>query len=109
VIQFEIDLPQAKCYAIYLAILRSYDKMGSFTVKIVDLVTKGYISGRGWTLESPHIGLVGIQVTQDDDAACTGKCIVSVHTHPQVAGRNGNKVKVLTLSARECVSSQEKR
>ena len=44
------------------------------------------------------------KIINDDDyaGACTGKCKVTIRTKPQIVGRSGNKVKILTLSAREC-------
>ena len=36
--------------------------------------------------------------------ACTGRCDVEIITNPMIPGRKGNKVKVLTLSTRECAS-----
>jgi hypothetical protein len=44
-----------------------------------------------------------IQITSDEKAGCTGRCNVRITTNPQVSGRAGNKVKIMTLSARECL------
>ena len=43
-----------------------------------------------------------IQITADDDPGCSGYCEVTIRTDPTVEGREGNKVKLLTLSARRC-------
>lgn len=37
---------------------------------------------------------------------CTGYCEVKITTDPLIDGRNGNKVKVLTVSARRCSSKK---
>jgi hypothetical protein len=43
-----------------------------------------------------------VQITEDSVPGCTGYCEVTVTTNPTVTGREGNKVKVLTTSARRC-------
>jgi hypothetical protein len=45
-------------------------------------------------------------VTSDDrkNPDCTGKCTVSVFTMAKEPDRTGNKVKILTLSVRECLA-----
>jgi hypothetical protein len=45
-------------------------------------------------------------VTSDDrkNSDCTGKCTVSVFTMAKEPDRTGNKVKILTLSVRECLA-----
>ena len=103
-IAFDLDLPRRPCYAVYVAVLRSYEGMGQFSVTVEDKE-----SGRSTTVDLDGLWAAHISVWSDnqivgDDAvgACTGKCTVVVRTKAQVPGRGGNKVKVLTLSAREC-------
>jgi len=103
-ITFDINLRQRPCYAVYVAILRSYDGMGQFTAEVENSengrLTKVELDG----LWNPHISVWSDnQLTKDDDVgACTGKCKVHIRTKPLIGGRSGNKVKILTLSAREC-------
>ena len=40
----------------------------------------------------------------DDTLGCTGYCEVIITTNPLITGRDGNKVKILTVSARRCSS-----
>ena len=103
-ITFGINLPHKPCYAVYVAVLRSYDGMGQFFVDV-----ENSNNGRRTSVEldglwNPHISVWSDnQITKDDDVgACEGKCKVTIRTKPKIAGRSGNKVKILTLSAREC-------
>ena len=58
-------------------------------------------------LWNAHISVWSDQALyEDDENVCTGHCSVKITTLPQIAGRNGNKVKVLTLSARECLTEK---
>ena len=43
-----------------------------------------------------------VQISDDNVAGCTGYCEVEITTDPTVSGRDGNKVKILTVSARRC-------
>jgi len=43
-----------------------------------------------------------IQITEDTISGCTGYCEVTITTNPTEKDREGNKVKVLTVSARRC-------
>ena len=113
-ITFNIDLPLDNCYAVYLAILRSYNGMGTFRVEVKDYgddrkrkhppkkVTTKAVDGL-W--ESPISVWSDVQVTEDNVSGCTGYCEVTIITNPQEKERDGNKVKVLTLSARKCSST----
>jgi hypothetical protein len=103
-IEFDVDLPKRPCYAIYVAVLRSYTGMGQFTVEVENVETQRLTTVDLDGLWNPRISVWSDnQITQDNDmGACTGKCQVRIKTKPQVVGRNGNKVKVLTVSAREC-------
>ena len=103
-ITFEIDLPHKPCYTIYVAILRSYDGMGQFLVEVENSENSRRTSLELDGLWNPHISVWSDnQITKDDDVgACEGKCKVTIRTKPKIAGRSGNKVKILTLSAREC-------
>jgi hypothetical protein len=105
-IDFAIDLPIRPCYSVYLAILRSYQDMGTMQVTVVDLKTNAsVITELDGHWESKISVWSDNQVTYDKarPAACTGKCLVQVRTNPILPGRAGNKVKILTLSVRECV------
>jgi len=108
VISFMVDLPPHSCYAIYVAVLRSYQGMGKFTIEIQDMTTSKNTTMDADGLWKPHISVWSdIQASKDEDPSCTGKCRVSIRTHPQVEGRSGNKVKVLTLSARKCIDTKK--
>ena len=103
-ITFAIDLPHRPCYAIYLAILKSYEGMGLLVVEVENTANGRKTSKELDGLWNPQISVWSDnQIIDDDDAeACTGKCKVTIRTKPQIVGRSGNKVKILTLSAREC-------
>ena len=104
-ITFAIDLPHRPCYAVYVAILRSYDGMGKLRVEVENTDNGRKTSKELDGLWSPRISVWSDnQIINDDDYAgtCTGKCKVTIRTKPQIVGRSGNKVKILTLSAREC-------
>ena len=59
--------------------------------------------------ESPISVWSDVQLTEDNTAGCTGYCEVSITTNPTVEGRVGNKVKILTVSARRCFALNSKR
>jgi hypothetical protein len=86
-----------------------YENMGTFTVTVTDLVTGHETTSKGVDgLWKPRISVPhDIQITPDDGIppACTGVCSVQITTDPQIEGRTGNKVKIVTLSARQCVKS----
>jgi hypothetical protein len=75
---FVIDLPPKPCYAIYLAILKSYEKMGTFTVTVKDSVTGHETTTKGVDgLWKPRISVPhDLQITPDDGVpvGCTGRC-----------------------------------
>mmetsp|Transcript_14053 Transcript_14053/g.41750 ORF Transcript_14053/g.41750 Transcript_14053/m.41750 type:complete len:627 (-) Transcript_14053:2135-4015(-) len=108
-IEFGVDLPvgQSKCYTIFLGVLRSYEGMGKYLVRVTDhsgggKKTERVLDGQ-WT---PHISVWSEDMVTSDDPKkpdCTGKCSVQVFTMAKEVGRTGNKVKILTLSARECL------
>ena len=119
-IEFIIDLPPHECYAIYLAVLKSYEHMGTFQVTVTDLLGQPQQQSQQTTssatttttqiidsLWEPHISIPSdVQITSDDEtppAGCTGKCKVTITTNPEKSGRGGNKVKIVTLSARKCM------
>jgi hypothetical protein len=109
VIDFDVDLPAGNCYAIFLGVLRSYEGMGKYLVRITDhsagaKKTENVFDGQ-W---APHISVLSEDLVTSDDRAnptCTGKCTVSIFSLVKEAGRTGNKVKILTLSVRECLTS----
>jgi hypothetical protein len=104
VIVFDLNLPKRPCYVVHLAVLRSYNGMGLFEVTVKDADTGVQTSVNLDGLWKPRISVWSDNaiVTDNMTNACTGPCSVTVRTKPQVPGRNGNKVKILTLSAREC-------
>jgi len=106
-ITFDIDLPVGECYAVYIAVLKSYENVGTFTVTVEDTVKK--TSTEPQTIDciwKPRISIPSdIQLTPDDVSAagCTGKCKVKITTNPILPGRKVNKIKIMTLSARKCI------
>ena len=108
-IAFEIDLPVGECYAVYLAVLRSYENVGTFTVTVEDTVRKTVTPPHTMDcLWEPRISIpYDFQITPDDSGAagCTGRCKVVVTTNQRIEGRGDvNKIKIMTLSARKCIS-----
>ncbi len=112
---FPIDLPPSECYVVYVAILKSYAGMGTMMVEVRDYgnekndselpkhSTKKKVDAL-W--QSPISVWNDVQITDDNIAGCTGYCEVDITTDPTVSGRNGNKVKILTVSARRCSRGQ---
>ena len=104
-IKFNIDLPVGKCYAVFISVLKSYETVGTFSVTVEDLsqhtkTTPTVID----CLWKPHISIpVDIQVTADEQTECSGNCQVVLRTHKEVPGRGGNLIKIMSLSARECI------
>jgi hypothetical protein len=113
-ISFPVKLPPGPCYVVYVAILRSYRGMGTFRVEVRDFgddpkktrppkkVTIKEVDGL-W--DAPISVWSDERITEDDDPGCTGYCEVSITTNPNTVGRDGNKVKVLTVSARRCTNT----
>lgn len=108
-VAFDIDLPVGECYAVYLSVLKSYESVGSFTVTVDDLVKKTQTTPVTIDcLWKPRISIpADIQLTQDERAECTGKCKVTITTNPEIPGRGGNLIKIMSLSARKCISKVE--
>lgn len=114
-ISFPIDLPPSECYVVYVAILKSYAGMGTMMVEVRDYgnkkndgnppkqSTEKKVDGL-W--QSPISVWNDVQITDDNIAGCTGYCEVDITTDPTVRGRDGNKVKILTVSARRCSRGQ---
>jgi hypothetical protein len=104
-ITFVVDLPLGKCYAIFISVLKSYETVGVFSVTVEDTVQKTKTANVDIDcLWEPHISVpVDQQITADDHTECTGKCRVIIKTHPQIPVRRGNLVKIMSLSARECI------
>jgi hypothetical protein len=104
-ITFSINVTEAKCYAVYLTILKSYKTVGKFTVTVYDITqnkaTKSFDVDCLW---GPKISVpVDIELTKDGSTDCTGRCHVTVTTHPEIKGRGGNLIKITSLAARRCV------
>jgi GNAT superfamily N-acetyltransferase len=103
-IEFNVTLPKG-CYVLYIASLKSYEGMGDYTVLIRDEET-----GNSYQMDlngmwEPRISVpadVAIKPQGQRNTVCSGNCKVSVLTHAKKPERNGNKVKIMTLSARTC-------
>jgi hypothetical protein len=104
-ITFDIDLPVGKCYAVFISVLKSYETVGIISVTVQDVVQNTQTENVEIDcLWKPHISIpVDIQLTNDDHTECSGKCKVVITTHKQNPNRNGNLVKIMSLSARECI------
>jgi hypothetical protein len=104
-IAFDVDLPQGKCYALFISVLKSYETVGAFTVTVEDL----HQNNKTTTLDvdclwKPRISIpVDIQITADEHVQCSGKCRVVISTHSKILGRGGNLLKIMSLSARDCI------
>ena len=100
-VTFELPLPrlnasehstgttQQQRYDLYLVFLKSYEKVGTFDVRV---------EGRSKTLDA----LWERKRSTYEEAAvgyCNGPCNVTVATRPPVPGREGNKVKLVSLRA----------
>lgn len=94
------------CYILYLAFLKSYEGMGTFTVRVYDKVTFKSFEIDLDGIWEPRISVpVDIALLpKSKELACTGNCVVTILTHPQPFNRTGqsNKVKIVTFSARMC-------
>jgi hypothetical protein len=104
-ITFDITVPKAKCYVVSLTVLKSYKTVGKFTVTVFDIaqnkVTKSFDVDCLW---GPKISVpVDIELTKDGSTDCTGKCNITVTTHPEIKDRGGNLIKITSLAARRCV------
>ena len=105
-IEFETKLEKG-CYVLYLAMLKSYEGMGVATVLVRDLVTGARFEKEIDLIWKPRISVPSdIPLLPKTKAlTCTGSCLVTVLTNPENPARKGNKVKVMTLSARFCRDS----
>lgn len=105
-IVFDVQLPQAPCYAIVVSVLHSYETVGAFSATVEDLAT----AQRAPTIHhdciwKPHISIpADVQVTRDGSSDCTGHCRVTITTQPAKPGRKGNTIKITSLAARKCIS-----
>jgi len=109
-LSFVIDLPQSECYAVYLSVLKSYETVGSFNVVVTDTAKKTTTPPQTFDcIWLPHISIPSdVQITKDGTVDCTGKCKVTVTTNPEIKdGRNGNKIKIMSLSARKCIEPRQ--
>lgn len=115
-ISFDFNLPPASCYEVFLSVLRSYNTVGTFTVSVEDLRTNKTTAPQTFDcLWQPRISIpVDFQLTRSQqppvrsNQQCTGKCRVSVRTLPEIKGRGGNKIKIMSLSVRKCVNVSSK-
>jgi hypothetical protein len=102
---FQLTYQKAKCYAVYLTILKSYKTVGKFTVTVFDnaqgnttqLFDVDYLWGSKISVP------VNIELTMDGTTDCTGNCNITVMTHPEIKGRGGNLDKSTSLAVRRCV------
>jgi hypothetical protein len=115
-ITFPIDLPPGECYTVYVAILKSYKGMGTMQISVRDFgAKKGDNAAAKETPAKKVDGLWSspisvwsdVQITDDNTPGCTGYCEVTITTDPLIQGRDGNKVKVLTVSARRCSKAKK--
>jgi hypothetical protein len=104
-ITFTIDLPLMDCYAIFISVIKSYETVGTFTVVVDDVTLNTTAAPIDIDcLWNPLISIpVDIQLTSDDSAQCTGNCKITVTTHPEIPGRNGNLIKIVSLLVRRCI------
>jgi hypothetical protein len=110
-LQFDVKLPKG-CYILYLAALKSYKGMGTFTVKVQDKVTLHSYEMDVDGIWEPHISVlsdVAIQAKKNDDGTCSGTCAVTIITHIKNPQRPGNKVKIMTLSTRKCKQEESEK
>lgn len=106
-IKFNINLPVGKCYDVFVSVLKSYETVGTFSVTVEDITLGTKTNPMDIDcLWDPRISIpVDIQITaQNGRIECTGKCQVAFETHQEVPGRGGNLIKIMSLSARECVT-----
>jgi len=109
-VTFEIDLPEDDCYAVYLSVLKSYATVGTFTVIVTDTVKQTTTQPQTFDcIWKPRISIPSdVQITSDEEPECTGKCKVTVSTNPEIVdGREGNKIKIMSLSARKCIQKKQ--
>lgn len=108
-VTFDIDLrPATDCYAVYLSVLKSYATVGTFTFTVEDLLKKK--DTPPVTIDclwEPQISIpVDIKLTANS-LDCSGKCKVTITTNPEIPGRGGNLVKIMSLSVRKCMSASK--
>jgi len=81
--------------------------MGKFMVRTTDHTNSNKVYERVFDGQwNAHISVWSEDMVTSDNRQkpeCTGNCTVSVYTMKKEPGRSGNKVKILTLSVRECV------
>jgi hypothetical protein len=108
-ITYTFDLPTEKCYAVFLSVLKSYETVGKFTVMVKDMTQNTTtLPVEIDCLWDPRISIpVDIQLTRDDKAECTGNCEVILATHPEIPGRGGNLIKIISLSVRRCIDAAQ--
>jgi hypothetical protein len=115
-ITYPIDLPPGECYAVYVAILKSYKGMGTMQIRVTDFGSKkndiasakqSAIKKVDGLWSSPISVWSDVQITDDNTPGCTGYCEVTITTDPLIQGRDGTKVKVLTVSARRCSKTKK--
>jgi hypothetical protein len=104
-ITFTIDLPLMDCYAIYISVLKSYETVGTFSLVVDDVTLNTTAAPIDIDcLWNPLISIpVDIQITSDDTVQCTGNCKITITTHPEIPGRNGNLIKIVSLLVRRCI------
>jgi hypothetical protein len=102
---FDIKLPPASCYVVYLSVLRSYETVGTMTVTVVDTVQQTETVPQTFDLVwKPRISIPSdFPLTSDETPQCTGSCQVRVSTNAAIPGRGGNTVKIMSLSVRHCL------
>ena len=122
-ITFEIDLPtfvsngegnnKTGCYIPYLSVLKSYKKMGKMIVTVQDRIHDREFVTEIDSLWEPTISvpndvqlIASGELWYEVEDGCSGNCSITVTSQPIVEGRGGNKIKILTLSVRPCISRE---
>ena len=77
-ITFPIDLPPGQCYTVYVAILKSYNGMGTMQIEVTDFGSKKGDSSAGrQTTQKQVDGLWDSPISVWNDVQISGKCAVT--------------------------------
>jgi len=93
-LQFEVQLPRGK-YTVELGFLRSYAHMGRFSCTVTDAET-----AKATTVVIDGLWDRKVSLLQSEEVAnVSGSFQVKIETLPAVPGRDGNKVKIQSITA----------
>ena len=93
-LQFEVQLPRGK-YTVELGFLRSYASMGKFSCTVIDTIT-----AQSTTVVLDGLWSRKVSLLQSERVAnVSGGFQVKISTLPVVEGREGNKVKIQSITA----------